>query len=425
MLSNHFSHFWRFVVYAFPREIFRRQPEHNHNASFFFRPEPISHGLDIWIFPWELIKRKIPVHNWLRSVAGTTRNGDKSRPLDVQGPGSPCPSRSGASNCLGMLRVYAGIIFQKLVYFLFSRVYQFWTHLFLETWWCFDSSLTTISTRNNYHFDERAFHNSLVPSHHPWHRAARFCHVTNLFSWHIWGWNHDAGADYADVQRVKRQLCLENDLHIDNAFCVDKAPLFSQFDESTQLIDWLVHIATLCLKNPCPLWNLSTHSLTETWLPENRSTFRQLCITLWLHHAHPFVAAAGKSLSHRDKQSVWSQSCFVQDSWQCSDCALSCAIWLLQTNEQLSRLSFYQQWVGSGAASLLAADVREMWHPAQKRFARQVCLRNPFPPFPLGISIIHSLPEAGSWERQYAPPALHYGCIMPIPSLQLHERPVS
>ena len=120
----------------------------------------------------------------------------------------------------------------------------------------------------------------------------------------------------------------------------------------------------VCLKNPCPLWNLSTHSLTETWLPENRSTFRQLCITLWLHHAHPFIAAAGKRLSHRDKQSVWSRSCFVQDSWQCSDCALSCAIWLLQTNEQLSRLSFYQQWVGSGAASLLAADVCKMWHPA-------------------------------------------------------------
>ena len=74
----------------------------------------------------------------------------------------------------------------------------------------------------------------------------------------------------------------------------------------------------VCLKNPCPLWNLSTHSLTETWLPENRSTFRQLCITLWSNHAHPFVAAAGKSLSHRDKQSVWSRRYFLQDSLQCS-----------------------------------------------------------------------------------------------------------
>ena len=50
-----------------------------------------------------------------------------------------------------------------------------------------------------------------------------------------------------------------------------------------------------------------------------------------------------------------------------------------------------------------------MWHNGKRRFARQVCLRNPFPPFLLGISIIHSLPEAGSWEWQHAPPALHYG----------------
>ena len=53
---------------------------------------------------------------------------------------------------------------------------------------------------------------------------------------------------------------------------------------------------------------------------------------------------------------------------------------------------------------------------------RHVCLRNLFPPFLLGISIIQSLPEAwGYWEWQQAPPALHLGCIMPIPSLQLQK----
>ena len=41
-------------------------------------------------------------------------------------------------------------------------------------------------------------------------------------------------------------------------------------------------------------------------------------------------------------------------------CALSCAMRLLQTNQHLSRLSFLQQWVGSGAASLSAAHVRKM-----------------------------------------------------------------
>ena len=39
---------------------------------------------------------------------------------------------------------------------------------------------------------------------------------------------------------LKRQFCLENDLHIANALCAGEAPLFSQFDESTQLIDRLV-----------------------------------------------------------------------------------------------------------------------------------------------------------------------------------------
>ena len=56
---------------------------------------------------------------------------------------------------------------------------------------------------------------------------------------------------------------------------------------------------------------------------------------------------------------------------------------------------------------------------------RHDCLRNPFVPLLLGIPSIHSLPEAwGSWEPQYAPPALHYACIMPIPLLQLQEKPV-
>ena len=49
--------------------------------------------------------------------------------------------------------------------------------------------------------------------------------------------------------------------------------------------------------------------------------------TLWLHHAHPFVAAAEKdrrSLSYAEKQRVWSRSYGLQDLLQCSDCALNC-----------------------------------------------------------------------------------------------------
>jgi len=51
------------------------------------------------------------------------------------------------------------------------------------------------------------------------------------------------------------------------------------------------------------------------------------------------------------------------------------------------------------AASLSAACVWKMWLTPEKRFMRHVCLRNPFLPLLLGIPSIHSLPEAGSWER--------------------------
>ena len=64
-----------------------------------------------------------------------------------------------------------------------------------------------------------------------------------------------------------------------------------------------------------------------------------------------------------------------------------------------------------------------MWRTAERRFVRHVCFRNPFTTFLLGIPRIHSLPEAwGPWELQYAPPALHYVCIMPIPSSQLQKK---
>ena len=53
-----------------------------------------------------------------------------------------------------------------------------------------------------------------------------------------------------------------------------------------------------------------------------------------------FVVTAEENLSYAEKQRVWSQSCGLQDLLQFSDCALGCAMRLLQTNEHLSRLSF-------------------------------------------------------------------------------------
>ena len=47
---------------------------------------------------------------------------------------------------------------------------------------------------------------------------------------------------------------------------------------------------------------------------------------------------------------------------------------------------------------------------------RLVCFRSPFLPCLLWNLNVHFRPEAwGPWEGQYAPPILHYACIMPIP----------
>ena len=134
--------------------------------------------------------------------------------------------------------------FSKLVS-IFLGKYSVWMHtFFLETW-----ATTLMNGPFIIHWLPLITHD-----------AAQLG-FTNLFSWHIWGWNHDAAADYAGVQFVKRQWRLENDLHIDIELCVDKTPLFSQFDESTQLIDWLVLIATDCetiFSNSCLKFNWAT-----------------------------------------------------------------------------------------------------------------------------------------------------------------------
>ena len=86
---------------------------------------------------------------------------------------------------------------------------------------------------------------------------------------------------------------------------------------------------------------------TASWSCKWSLNVRRVCLrptrSLRLHHAHPFLAAAEKKLS---------RSCGLQDllrtiQWLCPrfglqgiDCALSCDMWLLQTNEPLSRLSF-------------------------------------------------------------------------------------
>ena len=181
---------------------------------------------------WELSGWKIPV-NWLRPMAGATieRFGMvTSLSLEVQGPVNLDFSKTRVEWCFQLFRVFLQAWFFKNLYiFWFSRVFQFWIHKFLETW-----ATTLMNGPFIIQWLPLITHDAAQPG------------FTNLFSWHIWGWNHDAAADYAGVQLVTRQLCLENYWHIANALCVDKAPLLSPFDESIQLIDWLVLGATHC-----------------------------------------------------------------------------------------------------------------------------------------------------------------------------------
>ena len=112
-------------------------------------------------------------------------------------------------------------------------------------------------------------------------------------------------------------------------------PMFGKCDSlpKRDLFDCLSNKESMpSVKSKPPLPTRSLRSLRAA----AHSTSSALC----LHHAHPFVAAAEKHLSHGEKQRVWSRSCGVHDLLQCSVCAFSCDMRLLRTNEHLSRLSF-------------------------------------------------------------------------------------
>ena len=57
-----------------------------------------------------------------------------------------------------------------------------------------------------------------------------------------------------------------------------------------------------------PFWN-SWHPLPTRSSRFLSAAARSNSSALWLHHAHPFVAAEVKNLSHAEKQRVWSRSC--------------------------------------------------------------------------------------------------------------------
>ena len=104
-----------------------------------------------------------------------------------------------------------------------------------------------------------------------------------------------------------------------------------------------------------------------------------------------------------------------------SHCALSCAMRLPQTNEQLSRYSFFATvgWKCGGQPFSCRCSLNVT------HCRKEIC----------SPSLLHeSIPAINFWdskhllptEPQHFLPALHSGCIMPIPSLQLQKKaPVS
>ena len=87
------------------------------------------------------------------------------------------------------------------------------------------------------------------------------------------------------------------------------------------------YVRNVCLGNPCLLWNLSLHSLPEacgSW----ELQYTPPALHSWLHHAHPFVAAAEKKTCLMQRSRGFGHgSCGIQDL---DYNGLIVPLWLLQ-----------------------------------------------------------------------------------------------
>ena len=162
-----------------------------------------------------------------------------------------------------------------------------------------------------------------------------------------------------------------------------------------------------------PFWN-SKHLLPTRSLRFLRAASGYTSSALWLHHAHQTCHMQRSRGSGRGV--VVSKICYntvIVLSVVLCDCV----------NEQLPRLSIWPPRVGNGAVNISAADVRNMWCTAEKRYVPHVCLRDPFPLFLCGIPTIQPIRSLRFLRAalRSAISALN-GCIMPIPSLQLQKK---
>ena len=104
-------------------------------------------------------------------------------------------------------------------------------------------------------------------------------------------------------------------------------------------------ICWICLSKesvPTILYGISNHPLS-TRSRFLRATVRSTSSALCLHHALPFVVASDKGTCLMRRSKAFGHAVAVSKTCyklQCCDCALSCAMRLLQTNEPLSGFSF-------------------------------------------------------------------------------------
>ena len=148
-----------------------------------------------------------------------------------------------------------------------------------------------------------------------------------------------------------------------------------------------------------------------------RSTSSALCLHFACKRSHPFNPFVEDSgfVSHVEKHRfghgvVVSKVCYGILEPLFSHLPSYCNESILEWAFSNSR---WEVWLPAFQLSMFAKR-----DAAERRFFRHTCL--------LWNRSLLSLAEAWSaWERQHTLPPLHYGCIMPIPSLRLQKKPVS
>ena len=150
-------------------------------------------------------------------------------------------------------------------------------------------------------------------------------------------------------------------------------------------------ICWICLSKesvPTILYGISNHPLS-TRSRFLRATVRSTSSALCLHHALPFVVASDKGTCLMRRSKAFGHAVAVSKTCyklQCCDCALSCAMRLLQTNEPLSGFSFSAKvgWERSCQPLSCGCSVNVIHCP--KRFVGHCSSKESVPTILYGIS---------------------------------------